>query len=184
MFDHKIATATAIYFLRSAGGELNDLQLMKLLYLAEREALRKLGVPIIAAQYTSMRNGPVLVEVYDMMRGEKIDPHWFGHIEFVPYDGTKSNHCVLRSDDLQPEDHLSAAELEILADVWAKVGQKSKWELVDLTHQFPEWDSSVQGANSPGSKRIALEDVLVKGLKMPAEKADETIRALAYYRAL
>ena len=184
MFEEDVAAATAVFFLRANHGVLNDLQLMKLLYLAEREGIKRYGAPVIGAQYWSMPHGPVLSEVYDMMRGEKINPLWYGHIEYVPFDGQTSNHCKLRKDTLNPEDYLSEAELSLLEEIWTTYKDQTKWNLVDLTHTFPEWDKNVEAPDSPvRATRLPVMDMLVKGFEMSKEEAMLTAQSIEYYQA-
>ena len=52
------ATQAAARLLRLAGGKLNHMKLMKLLYLADRRALIQWGRPITFDWYVSMPHGP------------------------------------------------------------------------------------------------------------------------------
>ena len=52
------ATALAAAFLERAGGELEYLKLLKLMYLAERESLRVLGSSLMEDTFVSMKHGP------------------------------------------------------------------------------------------------------------------------------
>jgi len=57
----------ACFFLEQAPNHrLNDLKLMKLLYLAERESLRLFTATISGSTFASLKNGPVLREVLDL----------------------------------------------------------------------------------------------------------------------
>jgi Protein of unknown function (DUF4065) len=59
---------------------------------------------------------------------------------------------------------LSEAEEEAIDEAFAKFGHLSQWQLVDLVHQFPEWQ------DPEGSRiRIEYEDILKAGNKTPEE---------------
>ena len=64
------ASQVAAIFLKLRGGRMNHLKLMKLLYLAEREALIRLGRPIIFDYCVSMDHGPVLCQTLNLLHGE------------------------------------------------------------------------------------------------------------------
>jgi uncharacterized phage-associated protein len=59
-FSEKKAAQVAAFFLYRAGGQLEILKLMKLMYLAERGSYEKFGEPMIGDKLVSMDNGPVL----------------------------------------------------------------------------------------------------------------------------
>jgi uncharacterized phage-associated protein len=136
-FDEQKATAVAAYFLEQAGGQLEDLKLMKLMYFAEREAIRCRNVGITGDWFYSMQNGPVLSETLNLMadkEGAGSGPNWNEHIQ------TPSLWHVRLTRPIEFGAVLSIREIEILRAVWADHGRKNKWNLVDLTHAFPEWD--------------------------------------------
>lgn len=182
--NHEIATAVACFFVQqSTAKKLNDLVLMKLLYISERRALIQLGTPIICDEYFSMKNSPVLSGVLSLMQGAQ-NQFWSDHLIFVPHDGQTSNHIVLRHP-LDPAKYLSEAELDLLQGVWSEFGHRGKWQLVDLTHNFPEWDSTLTDATG-GSRRspISVEDILHKGFSMGAQEASQRAKDLQYYNSL
>ena len=67
-FDEAKATQTAAAFLRLAGGQLHPLALLKLLYQADREALRRWGLPITTDRYASMQFGPVTSRIHGFIK--------------------------------------------------------------------------------------------------------------------
>ncbi len=181
-FDEQKAVAVVSFFLeRSSSGKLNDLKLMKLLYTAERESLRTQTTCITQSHFFSMQNGPVLSEVYDLYKnGGEI---WDKHVKFVPYRRgvCPENHLEL----LVPFDSasvLSVAELKILEAVWEKYGHKSKWNLVDITHTFPEWDPDA--ATHKTAFPITLVEIFQKGFHEPVDIARSKAEDIEYYSDL
>jgi len=54
-------------------------------------------------------------------------------------------------------EELCPYEIKKLQEVWDKYHSKGEWEMVEITHEFPEWRK-----NDPGdsSKKIPLADIL------------------------
>jgi uncharacterized phage-associated protein len=65
-FNEKKATQVAAQLLRLRGGRMSYMKLIKLMYLADREALLRWGRPISTDRYVSMDKGPVLSRVLDL----------------------------------------------------------------------------------------------------------------------
>lgn len=61
LFNERKVTHMAAYFLKQGGGQMSHLKLMKLLYLADREAMRRSGFPMSGDRLVSMPHGPVLI---------------------------------------------------------------------------------------------------------------------------
>ena len=65
-FNEKKATQAAAHLLKLRGGKMSYMKLIKLLYLADREAILAWGRPITTDGYASMDRGPVLSRVLDL----------------------------------------------------------------------------------------------------------------------
>ena len=65
-FREEKATALASFFLEKAGGELEYLKLLKLMYLVERESLRVLSASVTGDVFYSMKHGPVMSATFDL----------------------------------------------------------------------------------------------------------------------
>src|SRR5579864_4403328 len=70
LFNETKATQAAAQLLRLRGGRMSYVKLVKLLYLADREALIRWGRPITTDHYVSMDEGPVVARIYDLIRNE------------------------------------------------------------------------------------------------------------------
>ncbi len=151
-FDEVKATQSAASFLRQAGGELNHMALIKLLFRADREALRRWGLPITTDKHVSMKNGPVTSNIYDRIKASgnpAVHPtFWSSHIH------RKGNYLVSLECDPGASE-LSKAEETLLKEIFVTHGAKDAFTLAEETHcEFPEW-------NDPGasSSPINLSDV-------------------------
>ena len=161
-FNEQKATQAAARLLRLRGGRMSYLKLIKLLYLADREALLRWGRPISTDRYVSMDKGPVLSRVLSLTTdGDNPgDPAiWAASIS------APSNYEV----ELKGEagnDELSDAEEALLDEIFKQHGHLNRWELVKLTHKLPEWKDP-QGS----AIRISYRDILKAGGKSDLEIA-------------
>lgn len=143
-FDPLKAAQVAHYFCDKAGGELNVVKLVKLIYLADRVHMKKYGFPILNDRLVSMPHGPVNSLTYNYIGGNLRSAAW------ADYIADKADHKVARTAKRSEEelDALSAAELKSLKSIWKKFGQMDPWELRDWTHDHcPEWEDP-QGSSS------------------------------------
>jgi len=160
-FNEKKTTQAASRLLKLAGGRMNYMKLIKLLYLADRGAFLRWGRPMSGDAYFSMRWGPVLSEVHDLIT-EVPNPDrqssWSEHIS------ASSNYEVeLRKD--AGDDELSKAEERLIDEIFAAYGHYGPFELVDLLHKtLPEW-KEVQSGRTP----IEYREILQAGGKTPEE---------------
>ncbi len=171
-FDERKATAAASFLLRLAGGHMHYLELIKLLYYADRESLDLYGQSITGDRYVNMRHGPVLSGVYDLVK----------HTLFAPKpSGGAWGTCITKRSrwelDLkrQPESTpLSEAECELLERVFKERRERTRWSLRDKTHGLPEWEDP--GASS---QPLPIEQILRalgkgdKEIDAVRERADE-----------
>ncbi len=133
------AAQVAAYFLeRAPGRTMSHLKLMRLLYLADREAVRSFGWLISGDRFASTPAGPVLVMTLNLMDGD-VESQPGGWEDWI---SDKGNHEFslrqpLRADTL---DELAPAELDTLKAVWDKFGGMGTWEIRDWTRQnCAEW---------------------------------------------
>lgn len=161
-FNERKATQAAAHLLRLRGGRMSYLKLIKLLYLADREALLRWGRPISTDRYVSMDRGPVLSRVLDLTTdGDDPDAPGIWAASITP----PSNYEVEVTGDTG-DDELSEAEIQLLDEVFAKHGQMTRWQLVELTHALPEWIDPRGGAIA-----ITYRDILKAGGKSDLEIA-------------
>jgi hypothetical protein len=65
----KVAASVSVV-IETFGGKANVLPLIKALYLADREMLGETGCTVTGDTYASMKNGPVLLGTYSLLRGK------------------------------------------------------------------------------------------------------------------
>lgn len=177
MFRERKVAQMAAFLLAKAGGKLNILKLMKLLYLADREAMGRYGEPISFDFIAAMPHGPVLSLTYDLANGstQSQPDGWDAFVtdraehEVSIREGMSGSREQLRE--------LSDADVEVLEAVWATFGKMGKWEIRDYTHsKCGEW-TDPEGSSKP----ISYRDVFL-ALGKPPEIADELAEQIASHR--
>ena len=137
MFSEERVTQMAAYLLIKNSGQMAYIKLLKLLYLAERNAMAKWGSSMSGDRFVSMPHGPVLSQTYDLIRNHSSEiSFWQRWIQGERNYEVSLNKSI-KLDDL---DELSRSELKILDNVFIEFGSMDKFEIVDYTHDYcTEW---------------------------------------------
>jgi uncharacterized phage-associated protein len=160
-YDAEKVTEAAALLLTLRGGRMHYIKLLKLLYIADREALSEWGIPVSHDNYVSMDNGPVMSQTYNLVKeGGRV---WSEFIS-APF----GDYEVQLTGEQPNSKKLSRAEENILRRVFDNYGHKNRWDLVDYVHTFPEWRDP-HGSCIP----IDVEEIL-QALNEPPE----SIRAI------
>src|SRR5437879_5045314 len=88
-FDEVKATEATALFLALRGGQMHYMKLIKLLYMADRIALQRWGIPITTDSYVSMDHGPVVSNIYDLIRRRAEAASWSQYISEPMGDSNK-----------------------------------------------------------------------------------------------
>ena len=156
ILDHQKALQAAA-FLLTREGEMTRIRLLKLLYLADRASLEETGRTITGDQVVAMEHGPVLSTVYDWIKHS--NQEWSSIVENEGKHGLR----LVRDPGTG---NLSRYDVRKLSEISDRYLELDEWEIVELTHQLPEWKK-----NDPGksSKPIPLHDILEGLGKLYAE---------------
>lgn len=139
-FNARKAAQVAAYFIScEAGGRMNILKLVKLIYLADRKSLDLYNFSITGDNFVSMDHGPVNSITFDYINGCELDRD--GWEEFIldrdHYDVGLQKENITDKD----LDELSRAELKVLRQTWEEFGGMNKFQIRDWTHNnCPEWE--------------------------------------------
>lgn len=155
---------------------MSHLKLVKLLYLADREALLRWGRPVTTDRYVSMDQGPVVSRIFGLISNEPApDDHsfWREHIATIGWDARLLSNAG--------NDELSPAEEELLTAIFSEHGCKSRWQLREETQALPEWRDP-----DSGTLPISYADILWAGGKSEAEAVEvlEELQALSLAESL
>lgn len=134
-FNAKKAAQAANKLLILSNGERNYMELVKLLYLADREAWLRFECPITGDAMAALPHGLVLSRILNLIRmgpGSIQDAPWFDVVS-APFDyKVKSLHET-------ENDELSGAEERLLEEIFEQHGEKDWKQLSVFTHSLPEW---------------------------------------------
>lgn len=154
-FSHRKATQALNFFARKAGGSINKMKALKLVYFADRYHLRKYGRPVVGDEYLAMNYGPVasgtkdLAEMSDFL-GE--DEARYAKKFIAPSETGRAFGSLAALD----EKVFSESDRESLAFAWSRFGRADKFALSKLTHRYPDWKKHAQALDSKTVSRVPM----------------------------
>lgn len=149
--NEKKITQAAAYIIQKSDGIMSHLKLMKLLYLSDRLAMDRYGMPITEDKMFSLDHGPVLSNTLNLINGYIHT----GLNYWEKWISDKENHQIsLRNEITRANlDELSDAEIEVMNDIWSEFSSYTRWELCEYTHQHcKEWKDP-KGSSIPISHK-------------------------------
>lgn len=152
----RAAQILAYFALRARGRALNILKAMKLVYLADRESIRRTGEPLLEEPRFSLPRGPVNHMTYQL--ASKRNGHPSEWSRYLLSRGNGNDLAVRGSIRFDHLDELSEADIECLDAVWHEFGWMDEHVLCAWTHKaqnVPEWSDP-----AGGRKPIALADIM------------------------
>jgi uncharacterized phage-associated protein len=131
-FNVRKAAQMAAYFALRAGGAVNILKLVKLIYLANRRFIEKYDYPMLDDELVAMDHGPVNSRTLDYINGMQLERGEWD--EFVSARAGYDIGLAHSDITLETLDEFSKADLEVLDEIWARFGHYDKYRLRDYTH--------------------------------------------------
>ena len=162
----KTCQVAALLLVR-AGGHMDYLKLIKLMYIAEREALLARAWPVTGDALVSMKHGPVLSGTLDLIKGKRPEPYWAAHIERF------GKHEVRLRDDPGRQE-LADTEVKLLDSVFDRFGAMPTFALRDHCHTFPEW-------RDPGESSLPID---LDDIGASADSLRESLEVAGIHRLL
>ncbi|MCH8270037.1 MAG: SocA family protein [Planctomycetes bacterium] len=146
----KSLQAAAILLRTNDAHRMNLMKLLKLLYIADREALAETGRPITGDRTVALPRGPLPGTVYDVIKGLHVESgRWEDYIQRV--------HYTLHLVEDPGRKRLSPFEIRKLQEVAERHTDDDEWEMVRITHKLPEWKKNRPGRSS---RDIPTVDIL------------------------
>lgn len=175
-FNARKAAQVAAFFANKQGDEIAVLKAVKLIYVADREHMRKCGFPILNDRLVSMPHGPANSVTLNFIAGNLHSEEWD---EFV-CDRAGYNISAKQKFTLDQLDELSDLEVQTLEEVWAHLGKLDKWQIRDWTHdECPEWeDPDGSSATIPHErvlKFLGHADATDLALQLESERIVENV---------
>ncbi|MGA3266863.1 MAG: Panacea domain-containing protein [Verrucomicrobiota bacterium] len=152
---HRKATQALNFLARQAGGRINKLKAIKLLFFADRYHLRKFGRPVSECTYFAMTHGPVASEAKEVAEDDAMlsAPARDYARKFLERTSDYDYTSVADVD----KSVLSETDIEALTFAWENFGYLPKYQLRDITHQYPEWKRHERVLKSGGRRRVAMD---------------------------
>jgi len=154
-FDPKKAAQAAAILLKLNGGDMDKYLFVKMLYLADRESMKKWGEPITGDCIASMQLGPVVSTIYDLTKGLRpsLRADWEPYISNADDDGHRIRLLAEPSTD-----ELCKAEITILTETFQKFKDYTFKQIRDYTHSLPEYED-VGNSSKPIDPETILRHV-------------------------
>jgi uncharacterized phage-associated protein len=139
LFDIEKSIAAAAYLTKKSGGSITVFKLVKMLYLADRIALLQWHRPITGDSFVSMKSGPVVSHIYDLIKGRILNQElrkWR-----AVFKKRSGNDVSLQDKAAEVDiDSLSPREVEALDCAFEQIKKLSKGDIASALHQLlPEW---------------------------------------------
>ena len=133
VFNERKAAQAASILLERAGGSMEYLKLIKLLYLADRAALIETERPITLDHYASMKHGPTPCQVLELILHEHPpeDSIWHRYVKRRYFD-------AFLCGQIESE-WLSEYDVSLLNDIYETYGKLRSSQVVSQTQALPEW---------------------------------------------
>jgi hypothetical protein len=149
-FKERKTAQVAALLAKHSGGEIDVYKLLKLIYLIDREALKRWGVPVTYDRHCNLPHGPTPSHTYDLVKDRTQGKTW------EQYFSDLQTRTVIRLENEGADNsELSRAEMALIRDIFNTHGGKSFAELRDLVHSFPEFQDP-----AGSSVTIDYEDIL------------------------
>ena len=175
----RLAAQMAVALIAKANRPIGRLRLLKLMYLAEREAMCRFLLPIIGDDIFAMRQGMALSNTARLARGKgEVDSDWNQHLVRTAQGLGIRKGVAARSLDCLSEDNL-----KVIHSIWECYGHRTQDELVHVVHhQLPEykqhWDDAVHKTHAVPVPYETLYSTICKGVtKADARYLAEDYRA-------
>lgn len=155
VFDIRKAIAATAYLCNRDGGAIDLFEVIKMLYLADRQALLGWNRPITGDRFVSMKHGPVVSRIYDLIRFNVFGPEMEKWKEvFGPREG---NLVVMKKGHTLNLGPLSPREVKALGDSYLQIKKIPQWQISKTLHEIlPEWEDP-NGSSKPIDPKTIFE---------------------------
>lgn len=153
-FAHRKAAQALNFFARQAGGEINKMKALKLIFFADRYHLRQYGRPVTNDEYVAMNYGPVPSGCKDLAEmSDFLGEHEKNYAERFLQPGQP---YAYRSVADVERDVFSKSDIEALEFAWRNFGPYDQFRLAEITHEYPEWKRHELALQSADVSRVTM----------------------------
>lgn len=149
---HKAIQAVGVV-LRRQSKAASKLRVLKLLYIADRECLRRTGSPILGSKIVAMQHGPLHSELLDLINGNHLsEPEWSNYF--------KTMGILVILENEPGVGKLSRREIELLNETVDARAGLDDYDVAEETHRFHEWIKNYPNRDEKTSRPISIGDLL------------------------
>lgn len=137
IMDIRVSVQAMYYIAKCLNKPVDKLTLLKLVFFADRYHLRKYARTITDDTYFALQYGPVASNTKDVLddlqteaTGELYAQRFIHQIDLKTYQAKENNEEL---------DYLSETDIEALNFAIENFGSLGSFDLVNLTHEYPEW---------------------------------------------
>ena len=153
-FNYRKAIQILTFFAHKEGGIINNMKAYKLIWLSDRSHLRNFGRTILNDTYFALKNGPIpsntkdIVENYDLPDNEQQRRDIF--LETIgKYDFKAKNEI--------DKTVFSETDFSIMEKIYQDFGDKTPFQLSDISHLYPEWKKFENSLKNDNSSRFEMD---------------------------
>lgn len=174
--DYKKITQIVDFLVCQYKNGLPKLKLVKLVWAADRYHLRKYARLVTEDDYFAMKNGPVASCVKDVI---EFSINEYSNLEEKDLTYIKkyikNENGVISSVSSPDTDYLSETDMEALNFAIKTFGEMSESDLIELTHEYPEWLEQSYDLEPPIGKGFQKSKDIIESdfYKDPAGKAND-----------
>lgn len=151
-FNSRKAAQACAFFALKAGGTIEKLKLIKLIYFCERMHLADHHMPMLWDEFYSLPHGPICSSTLNGIDGVIHEDIWS---DFVARNGNII--VAFKKFERSEFDEISNADLKTLEAIWAKLGHLTASQLRNYSHEnCPEY-TEVEHGRVPISYKDVLE---------------------------
>lgn len=159
-----------LYYLvkRNTFCESTKVNLMKMVYLADRYHLRTYGRSVTESSYAAYERGPVAVDVLSVYDDEEFFAEYM--CKYLIVKKNDDGRTIFSVGEDPGMDELSESDIQALDASLAKAKSvyAEEHDLVAFTHRFPEWRIKAVGGRISLGNGIPMD---VKDFFLPVEEA-------------
>lgn len=135
------ACVQAVHYLLRTFGEMDKLKIVKLIYFADKWQLIAAGRTITNDDYLAMRHGPAGSMVLNVLNRneEYLEQEQLEFMDrYILQTRIGESGYRFMARDMR-YDQFSESDVSALKRIGEKFKSLDKWDIVNLTHKYPEW---------------------------------------------
>jgi len=141
-FHYKKAVHAITFLAQLEGGLISYMKAIKLIWLSDRYHLRNHGRTITGDVYFAMKDGPVASCSYDLLKSDSVSQNLSAEeLEYRNIYLVRSKTYSFKVLQIPEISMFSKSEVNTLHLIYKEFGKFDQFELSEMSHSFPEWQS-------------------------------------------